>query len=168
MYVGNEFLSAPLSKKFFIYPFIENWILDWQTSSSTTEGCSIVFCLYSFCRETQNCFSVHLYIMYCLSLTTFRIFSLIFRFSSLILMHLGVGSLKFMCFQLHWAWIYIFVFFTRVEKFLVIISSDHFSISISSSSPSRTQILPMLDLLILFQKIPRLCSRFSIFCCFSY
>ena len=102
-----------------------------------------------------------LYVMCCLSLATFKILSLSLFFNSLILMWLSVGIfelillgsvLSFLDF-----WIYRFMFFIKLEKFLAFISSNILSALFFLSSPSGVPTMHMLLCLMVSHRSLRYC-----------
>ena len=95
-------------------------------------GHSLLSCRVSAERSAVNLMGIPLYLIYCLSLAAFNIFSLYLIFDSLISMCLDVVLFVFILFgTLSASWTWISVSFPKLGKFSAIMSSNMFSVFFS-------------------------------------
>ena len=90
---------------------------------------SILACIVSAERSAVNLMEISLYVICCLSLAAFNIFSLYLIFDSLINMCLVVFLLGFILYgTLYTSWTWLTISFSILRKFSTIISSNIFSV----------------------------------------
>ena len=104
-------------------------------------------------KSADSLMGVPLYVICCISLVAYNIFSLSLIFVSLITMCLGVRHLLEFIFPgtLCASWTWLTISFPMFRKFLAIISSNIFLSPFSLPSPSGTLVMQMLVCLIVLR-----------------